>query len=195
MYRRLMSDSFQGTIFASHHVFYLRETHLAGLSGIQPDRSNGLIGAHSGVCFVFTGIHTGEVSVAVAVLEHASPASIDDWEEVVEVSMLAPHGRVRVTSLFTETEAERLYPFLTQHGPGHYRVRVHARGRDAVDSFVTDSTAWERGEPPEDAPPPEEYLIMIWPGSQAPTEIHKQTDAYGARQRQHAARQGSPDTA
>ncbi|MFB4317269.1 hypothetical protein [Actinomadura sp. 21ATH] len=182
-----MTEHAEGTIFASHHVYYLREARMAELPREQPDRSNGLVSAHPGIALVFTGVHTGEVIVHAEVLEGPPAIQVAAWEEVVEVSMQAPYGEMRLTGLFTETDSEHRYPLLTQHGPGDYRFRIHARGRDAADSFVTESDAWEYGELPEDAPPPEEYLIMVWPAPQAPTFIHKQTDSYGARQRRSAA--------
>src|SRR5947209_4852588 len=90
--------------------------------------TNGLIAVQPGAAVVFTGIHTGVVTAWVDPRSEP-PAEVDmtGWHEVVEVSMQAPTGRVAVAS--PEAEPPDL-PSLTTAGPGSYRVRVHARGRD-----------------------------------------------------------------
>ncbi|MEU6413807.1 hypothetical protein [Microbispora sp. NPDC046933] len=55
-------------------------------------------------------------------------------------------------------------PSLTPHGPGSYRLRVHARGRDME---------WRELAPSE---PGEEHLIQIWPAPPADEVIHKLED-------------------
>lgn len=45
--------------------------------------------------------------------------------------MYAPVGNVRAVGPGYDTETQHRIPALTQHGPGHYRIRVQARGRDA----------------------------------------------------------------
>ncbi|WP_016906775.1 hypothetical protein [Streptomyces xiaopingdaonensis] len=50
-------------------------------------------------------------------------------------------------------------PILTPRGAGHYRVRVHARGRDTEpDGFVEE--------------PVEDYLLIAWPQPPEPDVIH-----------------------
>ena len=62
-------------------------------------------------------------------------------------------------------------PPLTEHGPGRYRVRVHATGRDRKFDLAV-SEAVER------------YLIQVWPVAQPDGDtILKHTDAYGAMMR------------
>ncbi|MFB9926248.1 hypothetical protein ACFORO_11725 [Amycolatopsis halotolerans] len=51
-------------------------------------------------------------------------------------------------------------------GPGTYRVRVHACGRDIAPHSRADT-------------PNEHYLISVWPAPETPPTVHKQTDRYG----------------
>lgn len=48
-------------------------------------------------------------------------------------------------------------------GPGWYRIRIHARGRDEGESN-TGTT--------------EEHLISVWPAPPEPDHVHKATDAF-----------------
>ncbi|WP_116022272.1 hypothetical protein [Thermomonospora umbrina] len=157
------------------------------------DRSNGLIDAQpGGVAIVFTGVHTGEVDVTLDVRDRPPPsADTDTWDDVVEVSLHAPEGQVRVSSVGAETEDEHLLPVATPAGPGDYRIRVHARGRDG--DPAAEATEFDFGDEDddydgalEDDGTTEEYLVMVWPAPTAPTTVHKQTDAYGAALREHA---------
>lgn len=103
-----------------------------------------------------------------------SNVEVDGWDEVVETSVEAIVGELIVTSGFVNLEQE--FPVLTPHGPGYYRVRVHARGRDiAVDDTVTE--------------PVEDFLIEVWPAPHTPETIYKATDNYGVTIRQAATEQ------
>ncbi|RRR82655.1 hypothetical protein EHS43_16310 [Streptomyces sp. RP5T] len=58
-------------------------------------------------------------------------------------------------------------PVLSFTGPGDYRLRVHARGRDtAIDQAPDQITEW--------------YLIQAWPAAAQPARVLRQTDSYGA---------------
>lgn len=62
-------------------------------------------------------------------------------------------------------------PSLAVQGPGAYRLRVHARGRDrAVDHTVMDDVV-------------EFYLIQSWPAARQDALLVKATDGYGAQVR------------
>ena len=87
------------------------------------------------------------------------------WDEVVEVSLDMPHGDARLAVLMADVPDT--FPTLSPCGPGSYRLRVHARGRDTS----IDGTASE---------PFEDYLIVAWPSPQAPQTIYKETARYGA---------------
>ncbi len=61
-------------------------------------------------------------------------------------------------------------PVLSFNGPGDYRLRVHASGRDtAVDVTPEEVT--------------EGYLIQAWPASLQNVSVLRQRDSYGASHR------------
>ncbi|GGV43470.1 hypothetical protein GCM10010182_80150 [Actinomadura cremea] len=122
---------------------------------------NKLIAVTQGYAAIRTGIAMGNVRLKVEVRDQ-EPASMDlaNWEEVVEISFDATVGQVRVESVDDATPAPA-FPVLTPHGPGHYRIRVHARGRHiAFDKAVSE--------------PVEDYLLQIWPAAPTPQLICKQ---------------------
>lgn len=134
----------------------------------DPADSNGLVTAYTAGAAVFTGIHSGKISVVVSAFDTA-PAQVDtsrQWEEIVEISVVAPTGHLRVRSF----DHEPRLPVLSTAGSGSYRVRVHAQGRDTD----IDGTA---------SRPVEFYLVQVWPAAVADEVIHRQTDYYGATRR------------
>ncbi|MDG9709431.1 hypothetical protein [Streptomyces sp. DH10] len=94
------------------------------------------------------------------------------WEEIAEISCHSPSGELLVTS-FMEDPAD--LPSLASQGPGSYRLRGHARGRDsAVDQTTVDEVV-------------ESYLIQSWPAAHQDALLLKATDAYGAQVRAQPA--------
>jgi hypothetical protein len=164
----------RGVVNADFHAFWLAE------DGMMPELpfsfpKNGLILAQPGVAIIITGVHSGKVSVSVEVHNHRpEELNTSDWEEVVEVSVEAIDGRMMVTGGPTTGGPADDLPVLTPAGPGPYRVRLHARGRDTA----VDLVAFE---------PVEDYLVAIWPARPAPETVHKQTDRYGASLRKAAS--------
>lgn len=127
------------------------------------DRSNGLVAAMSDGAVINTGIHTGTVRVRVAVLLSAPPDSDGDgeWDEIVEVSVHTSHGRLRVDAF--EEGAVASLPLLSTAGPGWYRLRVHARGRNiAPDRVQLDAV--------------EDYHLSIWQAPHQTTTILRASD-------------------
>ncbi|MET9462252.1 hypothetical protein ABZY05_45850 [Streptomyces canus] len=61
-------------------------------------------------------------------------------------------------------------PALSFHGPGDYRLRVHARGRDTAIDLSPDQIT-------------ESYLIQSWPAPAQTARVLRQTDGYGASMR------------
>jgi hypothetical protein len=157
----------EGIVYVSHHLLYLRdgpaEPHLPFRPG------NGLVTADPGVAVVFTGIASGPVTVAVLPrLDPPPPPELADWDEVAEVSLDAPTGHIAVQGPMSD--APDHFPTLAAAGPGAYRVRVHARGRDTA----PDQAVFE---------PVERYLVVTWPAPAAPELVLKQGDRYGAELR------------
>lgn len=155
-----------------HHLFFLAE------EGVHPsitNYENSIVAVAPGFAAVNTGIAMGDVRLTIEIHQQSPPVSAAEWEEVVEVTVEATAGRVVVTAL---DDMAPLYPILTPQGPGYYRVRVHARGRDNAIDLVVEA-------------PVEDYLIQVWPASPSPQKIHKQTDRYGAEWVLSASQQDS----
>jgi hypothetical protein len=154
----------RGVVYVSHHQWYLKDEKAMPKPPFAP--SNELVITQRGVAVIFTGISSGPVNVEVEVRrEPPAQVSTDGWEEVVETMLEATVGRVRITGLMADPPVA--FPVLTADGPGPYRIRVHARGRDtAPDLAVSD--------------PVEDYLLVIWPARPEPEIVYKQTDTYGA---------------
>jgi hypothetical protein len=161
----------RGSMQVTYHQFWLLDTGQRPRPSIRPD--NGLVGAGAGAAIVSTGIHTGVVALSVQVRDRA-PGPDDDlggWDEVVDLSLAAPAGQVRPAALMSDTDP---FPALTAAGPGDYRIRVHARGRDRNIDGV-------------DEEPAEEYHIVVWPQAPEPELVHRQSDAYGGSMRRSVA--------
>jgi hypothetical protein len=165
------------TVDVSYHQFLLVD------AGHRPDPGsvsrNGLVAvAGPGAAVVYTGISSGAVAVSVEA-RTTPPAAVDTdgWDEIVEVGMAAPAGRIRVAALMADPPAD--LADLTAAGPGPYRVRIHARGRDTAPDGVSRE-------------PVESYLIVAWPGADEAERVHRRTDRYGAGLRASMARAHQP---
>ncbi|WP_125805547.1 hypothetical protein [Actinoplanes sp. ATCC 53533] len=165
----------RGDVPVSEHLFHLADT---GINLRSPlDFTNGLASVHPGGIVVFTGISSGPVRVTVDARD-SPPSTVDTeaWDDVVEVSVHAPAGRMVVSGVFSDAPE---LPVLTIAGPGDYRIRLHARGRD---------TAIDLGVPE----PVEDYLMIAWPAPLAPETRLKHTDTYGAGLRRPRSRRPAP---
>ncbi|CAL9670935.1 hypothetical protein SUDANB176_07476 [Streptomyces sp. enrichment culture] len=108
-----------------------------GPTGPDLDRGhNGLLRVADGVITVMTGIHTGDVDVTVT-LHHTRPEpDAGDWQEIVEVSAHSASGDLTIRVIMDDLDEE--LPVLSFNGPGDYRLRVHARGRDTAVDLAPD---------------------------------------------------------
>ncbi|WP_427168915.1 hypothetical protein ACQF4J_47740 (plasmid) [Streptomyces sp. C1-1] len=161
-----MSDEVgQGTsnVPVQYHQFDICDED--GPTGPDLERGhNGLVRVDDGVIIVMTGIHTGDVTVTVT-LHDTEPPTDSDWQETVEISAHSASGELTVRGMMDDLDEE--LPVLSFNGPGDYRLRVHARGRDtAVDLAPDEVTEW--------------YLIQVWPAPFQQTKVLRQTDRYGA---------------
>jgi hypothetical protein len=140
----MAQQPYDAVVPVSHNQFQLNDL------GVVPDletETGGLLDLLTGGVRVRCGISDGPVRLRAETFPTAPPQDTGTWDEVAEISFVAPVGSVRVTPLFQWPVAE--IPPLTP-GPGTYRVRVHARGQDAArNRFV--------------ASPTEDYLLQIWP--------------------------------
>ncbi|WP_432056215.1 hypothetical protein [Streptomyces sp. bgisy022] len=138
-----------------------------GPTGPDIDRSNnGLVRVSEGVVTVMTGIHTGDVDVTVTLHDTPPEPDAGGWQDIVEVSAHSVSGDLRVRGIMDDLDEE--LPVLSFNGPGDYRLRVHARGRDtAVDLAPDEVTEW--------------YLIQAWPAPAESLTVRRQSDNYGHR--------------
>lgn len=134
--------------------------------------TNGMVIQYDGAIAVLTGTAMGAIGLRVEVHDQEPPLQTDDWDEVVECTVWSSEGELRVCDLSTVGPPEH-FPNLSIRGEGGYRVRVHARGRDAAYDLV----AFE---------PLEHHLIAVWPtdgDEYDPVINHKLTDQVGATRR------------
>ncbi|MFJ6122861.1 hypothetical protein [Streptomyces sp. NPDC092129] len=148
------------------HAFELTDSHRRAPTGLST--SNGLVFSQPGMALICTGISMGWVNVQVRVCRRP-PTRVDTgaWDEIVDHSVETTTGALYVTSVMSDPPQ---LPLLTPQGPGTYRLRVHARGRDTA----PDGVAHE---------PVEDYLLIVWPAASQPDEIHQRRDRYGAELR------------
>ncbi|MFD7733414.1 hypothetical protein ACFV6F_23875 [Kitasatospora phosalacinea] len=159
------------------------------VQGDPADYSNGLIIAMLAGARIHTGINMGPVRVtATALRQRPSPVEdIDGWDEVVEASVYAPRGQLRIESL--EEGPVPGLPLLSPAGPGWYRLLVRARGRDGAYDAAVDR-------------PTEDYVITAWPEQPSPARLLRTNDECGRSLRRSAPQQpaahrapSTPDTA
>jgi hypothetical protein len=155
----------RGLVHADYHMFFLTDE---GTSPHYRISTNGLIAIDLGIAVIFTGVSQGLVSLEVDGRE-SRPTGVqtEGWDEVVETSIKAPSGGLAVSQLMDDPPD---LPVLTRAGPGEYRVRVHARGRDTM----PDAVAFK---------PVEAYQITVWPEPHGTEVVYKQSDRYGAGRR------------
>jgi hypothetical protein len=157
-------------VHAEYHLFQITDPHGPVADDLDASHT-GLVSADGGAIEVTTGIHTGDVHVTVEPhLQRPDPAQ--GWEEIAEISCTSPSGELLVTSSMDDPAD---LPSLASQGPGSYRLRVHARGRDrAVDQTTLDAAV-------------ESYLIQSWPTAHQGALLVQATDTYGAQVRAQPA--------
>lgn len=144
----------------SGHLFALREG--TGLPTVDVG-GNGLVAVVPDGVVIRTGVESGQVHVAVSVLD-APPPEVDAlWDEVVEVSWQAAAGSASVVG---SAPGDPHLRHVTPPWPGDYRLRVHARGRDDFDVFGSES-----------------YELVVWPAPAASEVVHARSDRLGSRLR------------
>lgn len=156
-----------GLVPAAYHQFLISDEEGPAAADL-PAAHNGLIEVTDGEIVVLTGVSNGDVDVTVTLHETEPVPSDEDWQEIVEISAHSASGELMVRAMMDDLDEE--LPILSFNGPGDYRLRVHARGRDtAVDLTPEEVTEW--------------YLIQAWPASQQEVAVLRQRDSYGASHR------------
>lgn len=153
-----------GTIFIEDNVFSLGDRddpqsplHIVGAFP-TPD-TTGLLATAPGFVAVTCGVHLGDITVTTEIWDSRPEPDPASWEDVAEVSVAWPAGRIAVCGSDTDI------PITLPPAPdGDFRVRDSVRHRDAGE---------DRG--PND--PVEQHLIQIWPDTPHPrrtAEGHRQ---------------------
>lgn len=147
-------------VFVSEGLFGVLDQ--GNISADTADFSNGLVAPMDRGAFILTGINTGYVRVQTRVLDARPHIECDEWEEVVEASVHAPTGDLKVESLDLGPDTEFVQS-LSPSGRGWYRIRVHARGRE----ILRDKATME---------PVEDYLLIVWPSDPAETTVLRESE-------------------
>jgi hypothetical protein len=166
-------------VYVQDHSFLLGD-RAAATPFEAMDYSTGLVGLMPSAAMIYAGVDRGIVTVTVTVdAVGTGPAlhtpqqwaATAEWEDIAEVSLYVPNGELRVDRLEYGPAGRRVdLPTLSPHGPRHYRIRIHARGRDRhYDQIVDDSG--------------ESYHLVSWPQPPSPPLIIKATSicGYGLR--------------
>lgn len=161
------------TILVEYRMFYLCDFEVSAPEEVHAlFGTNGLAAPSPGIVVVHCGVATGHVTVDAQAHTNAPPLDLDDWDDVVEVSVHYPRGQARVLTWAGEVPSG--LPNLCAAGPGWYRTRVHARDRRLGG-----------GEH-------ETYFIQVWPQERTEPTIHRLTDEVGAANREAIANLPDP---
>ncbi|MFJ4768542.1 hypothetical protein ACIP88_05400 [Streptomyces uncialis] len=153
------------TVFAEYHLFRVSDP-VGAVSGDVDPSVTGLVAADDGSIEILTGIHTGDVSVSFTSHDGEPRLAPGPWEEIAEISFRSLSGEVVLHPVAGDAAARSRLA----SGPGDYRLRVSARGRDtAVDAAVETIVEW--------------YRIDCWPAPPQPPALVRAGDRYGAHQR------------
>ncbi|MFI7601993.1 hypothetical protein [Actinoplanes sp. NPDC049681] len=140
--------------------------------------TTGLVAEMAIGAMVYTGVNKGRVQVIADALADAPDhydlhawQQLHDWDDIVEITVTAPLGQLGIhQQLLMPGEPAPQLPNMSPAGPGTYRLRAHAAGRDRhYDKNVDDSG--------------ERYLFLTWPAPPRPPLIIKSTSwcGYGLR--------------
>jgi hypothetical protein len=136
-------------------------------TGVPDAAATGLVGLADGLAVVLTGTQFGNVAIRVQPGDGDPGLDAGPWDEVIEFSLAAGPGSAGLGVSAMDSGPDELAA-LTAPGPGSYRIRLHARGRDA--GAELDVVAGE---------PAEEHFLQVWPAPVSGTIIRKASDAFG----------------
>ena len=116
------------------------------------------------VPLVFTGIYGGPIHLTIEVLDREPDTVAHDWEDVADVSLTIPQGKVYFNQ---PTGADtREVGFMSAEEAGSYRARLHAVGRDSdYDVAVEESK--------------ERHLVQFWKAPPAATIVLSNASSAG----------------
>jgi hypothetical protein len=118
---------------------------------------DGMLVPVSGGVLIVCGISDGPARLRAQACAAEPAPETSRWDEVTETTFHAPVGDVRVVPLFDNPVPG--IAALTS-GPGAYRIRVCARGRDIARGRFVDSLT-------------EEYFLQVWPAGAGAAPISR----------------------
>jgi hypothetical protein len=98
--------------------------------------------------------------VTVEIYVAAPALDLDTWEDVVETSLFTDSGTI--SPPVPLDDAAPPLPRLNIDPDSWFRIRAHARGREAASGMVL-----------APAEPPEEHLLQMWPAPTADEVIYR----------------------
>lgn len=153
------------TLYVEFHQFGIGYDE-GGREKVQPEPGPLVLIGHikPTYCVVYTGVASGDVRVTAHALSGPPDVVDEAREDVAEVSLQTePDWVMRPVGVWAPDEVPA--DPLDVHGPGTYRLRVHARGRDRL----VDGVAFE---------PVEDYLVLAWPAPYEPPATVRAGSAY-----------------
>lgn len=175
-----MTTLFDGEIWVEYGYLFLQAwgDEQPGLDEARGGQSNGLCGAASpGAVSLVTSMTLGHVPLRVE-LHDVAPEVADEWEDVVEASL------VTATSNLVLTSAQDVVHLPPLPGAGAYRVRYCATHMDAGHDLSR-----EAGGPVVD-----HYLLELWPAPPGPDAVVRRTSRVAAYWHDVAASTPPPPT-
>jgi hypothetical protein len=177
-----INASSSNPVYVSEAQFWLCDAGTESTPEVA-QHTNGILDRQApGAARVHTGANTGDVLVTVDTRDNPPPApELDSWEEIVEISLEVPAGELRIYEI--DDNSLGGLPVMTPSGPGSYRIRISARGRDIDYDGVAEDLN-------------EQYHIITWLAPAEPEIIYKTTDECGAsfRHAVNAPRSETPPT-
>lgn len=156
---------FDGAIAIDYGQFYFRSSESTGDFAFEEafvGQTNGLCGAAEPEKLVFiTGPNVGDPPLRV-VTHTSEPAANDEWDDVVEVSLVLTRPTTYSVVQFTGETVGR--PLRLK--AGSYRVRYSASGMDEAQAAISDDE--------------DRYLVQCWPAAAGPDEVVKETSKAAA---------------
>ncbi|MCF6469386.1 hypothetical protein FAF44_13430 [Nonomuraea sp. MG754425] len=149
-------------------VFDDRDDGVGGPGGVDGESADifaaiedGFIDAAGSSAAIVTDEENAAMCLTVKAFGSAPPLRLAGWDQVVEVGIASRSGRLVVPTYPEggDSGAAGPLPDLAVAGPGHYRLRVHARTRP-----------WDENDP--DAPL-EEHLLVVYPGRSTAKVVHR----------------------
>ncbi|MER5618567.1 hypothetical protein [Streptomyces sp. NPDC002215] len=119
-------------------------------------KNAGLIGSCKDIGCVLAGINCGTVLLSALQTDADPGPDSAPCDETEETDLTSSTGDFRYSALMGNTGENPQEPYeinLAHAGPGKYRLRLHARGRDINPDGVQS----------EDEPIAEHYLLQVWP--------------------------------